>query len=335
MVVVSSSWNFCHIAGNHLERKLRRTQSIALAMGSKANLRSQGRKLMLFLSQHGSDLPMSEHEVCLYIQFLMISLKSPTSVRNYLSGAKFFHSMLEYDFPSLNSMEVRLTLRGMEKSLAHSVVKAKPIDVGLLRDIYAHLDMTNTVHVFFWCLFLFLFFLFARKSQFLPLTKKVGDVAKVVRRVDIRHTNKGLCCTFRWTKTTQTGKRVILPLVSISDSVLCPVSAYLRMIKCVPAPVDGPAFVLPGKKKILSPVTYRQFQSFLRTSIAATGCDPSGFSSHSFRRGGASFALKLGLPSELIQSQGNWLSDAYLGYLDITLQQRTDVAMTFAHAISG
>ena len=43
------------------------------------------------------------------------------------------------------------------------------------------------------------------------------------------------------------------------------------------------------------------------------------FAGHSFRRGGASFAMQAGLPGEIIMQLGQWSSDTYLQYLEIPL----------------
>lgn len=48
------------------------------------------------------------------------------------------------------------------------------------------------------------------------------------------------------------------------------------------------------------------------------------FSSHSFRRGGATFALSLGIPGEIIKLWGDWKSTAYLAYIDQVPQSVLD-----------
>ena len=50
--------------------------------------------------------------------------------------------------------------------------------------------------------------------------------------------------------------------------------------------------------------------------------DPSLFSPHSFRRGGATFAFDCHIPSEIIKLHGDWQSDAYLVYLELSQQQK-------------
>ena len=80
------------------------------------------------------------------------------------------------------------------------------------------------------------------------------------------------------------------------------------------------------KKKILH---------LLKSRLFAIGVAPSNSSGHSFRRGGASFAFALRIPSELIQQQGDWRSDAYLRYLGKPLSQRLKVAFAFKNALQS
>ena len=69
-----------------------------------------------------------------------------------------------------------------------------------------------------------------------------------------------------------------------------------------------------------SPVTYHMLCAFLQTALCAIGLDPCHFSPRSFHRGGASFAFKCHVPSE-IQCQGDWHSNAYLVYSETCIKQ--------------
>ena len=107
-----------------------------------------------------------------------------------------------------------------------------------------------------------------------------------MKRSDIVDFTDFVRCTFRWSKTTQVGFKFELPLVPIP-------SAYRRMIACVPAPGSEAAFVLKDENHdILKPITYTKFQKFFRQLVSQTGRDGKKYSSHSFRRGGATFALQ-------------------------------------------
>jgi hypothetical protein len=60
------------------------------------------------------------------------------------------------------------------------------------------------------------------------------------------------------------------------------------------------------------PITYFQFQKVLKSLIKSIGKDPDEYSSHSFRRGSASWAFSAEAPSELI------LMKSYYNTLSLT-----------------
>ena len=68
------------------------------------------------------------------------------------------------------------------------------------------------------------------------------------------------------------------------------------------------------------------FITHLRLCLRKLGLNPSCYSGHSFRRGGASFALQCGIPAEWIRLQGDWSSDAYQRYLDPSFDLRRRLA---------
>ena len=124
-----------------------------------------------------------------------------------------------------------------------------------------------------------------------------------------------------------------LHLCQISlHSVLCPVTAYKTMRKLVPASSLAPAFVLPTSKG-LSPMYYHSYQTFLRNKLSELGLPAQLYSSHSFRRGGATFAFKCAVPGELIKQHGDWSSAAYLSYLNFSMDQKVNVSKRLANRI--
>ena len=46
------------------------------------------------------------------------------------------------------------------------------------------------------------------------------------------------------------------------------------------------------------------------------------YSGHSFRRGGATWAMHIGLPGEVIQVLGDWQSNVYQRYTDMNFVER-------------
>jgi len=84
----------------------------------------------------------------------------------------------------------------------------------------------------------------------------------------------------------------------------------------------------------LSHITYAHFSSFLGEVIKVVSLDSTSYSPHSFRRGGATFAFEAKVPSELIKAHGEWRSDCYLIYLEMTDHQKRTAAARMAAAIS-
>ncbi len=310
------------------------TQQNAYAKGTVKNLLCQWKKFVSFTHNLScSSFPVSVDILCLYIQFLSRSLSSPQSVRNYVSGLKTVHSLCGVAFPSSNDILVRLTLRGLDRSLCHVPRRALPITPQILRKIYRVLDVSVPEQAVLWCLYLFLFYLFARKSQFMATSAKDPLMNKLVARRDVRIKDRVLQVQFKWTKTHQTGGEIlVIPLSPVPGSVLCPVRAFQRMITLVPAPPSSPVFVIPSGST-LKPVFYSKFQELFRRNLAEVGLDPSGFSSHSFRRGGASFAFACGVPGELVQLYGDWRSDAYKVYVDFSFEHKLFVSNRISSAL--
>ena len=97
------------------------------------------------------------------------------------------------------------------------------------------------------------------------------------------------------------------------------------MRKAIPAHKTSPAFCILKEGKCM-PIIYKQFQNKLRSLIEKTGRKPKYYSSHSFRRGGASLAFESNVTTELIQLHGDWRSDAYKEYLEFSLEKKLMVS---------
>ena len=317
-----------------LHRDLRSTQKKAFAKGTIKNLKVQWNKFYKFAVLTGLPVfPISLQHLCLYVQFLSRSLQCPKSVSNYVSGVKLLHQLAGLPFPDYTELEYRLTMRGLIRVLDHVPQRAAPITPVILLDIFKLLDVRDATQLVFWCLFLFMFFLFSRKSQFLPVSLSSQQVVRLVCRKDVTFSQGLLWVAFRWTKTRQAGKEPLLvPLAPIPGSPLCPVTAYSRMISAVPSLPHCPAFVLSTPSGPV-PVLYSLFHQVLRSLLSKVGLDPRKFSSHSFRRGGASFAFRSGVRGELIQKQGDWASDAYKLYLSMDIPSRVAVAQSMSKSV--
>ena len=70
------------------------------------------------------------------------------------------------------------------------------------------------------------------------------------------------------------------------------------------------------------PVTYNILNNQIKRWMQQIGENPKSFSTHSLRRGRAILAFKKGVPGETIKLLGDWASNAYMLYIDVTMEER-------------
>ena len=156
---------------------------------------------------------------------------------------------------------------------------------------------------------------------------------KHMTRGHINVIEEGLLVSMEWSKTNQFRKRLVsIPLCAIPNSSFCPVDAYLKMCATIPAPLSSPAFVVPSPSGLVT-LTHFSYVRKLKSLIKQVGLDPSEFSGHSFRRGGATFAFASQVSPDLIKKHGDWLSDTYQKYLAFDLTECVSVTQSMKRHI--
>ena len=144
----------------------------------------------------------------------------------------------------------------MERIKLHLVKQARAITPEILMSMHTFFDFSDPADMVLWCLFLF-FCIFARKSNLVPDSLQYQN-KKFLLCKDVESFGNILIVHIKWSKTIQFGQRFLkLPLVEIPGSVLCPVKAFNKMCKMVPALPSDQLFMLPNKKV----VTYYQYQN--------------------------------------------------------------------------
>ena len=293
----------------------------AYTEGTKSNIRVHWDSYVDFCNefQH-AELSATVESLSLYVQFLSNKLKSPGAVQNYLAGVKTMFVINNWDTELFDDYLIRMMMRGLKVVKQHVPRKALPITPKILRDIGEIWDETDNSATY-WALFLIAFYSLARKSNLVPDSVTKFNPLKQLTRGDLEVTSKALLVTLKWSKTNQAGRREIFPLPKNKGSPLCPVMAYLKMVRAFPASGSSPAFLV-GRFGRVQTVTYRMFQERIKKAMVEIQLDPEGYSSHSFRRGGATYAFHSGVHPNLIKKLGDWRSDAYLEYIDFPVEDR-------------
>ena len=281
-------------------------------------------------------LPVSLHTLCLYVQFLSRSL-APTSIRNYVSGVKHLHIVLGYDFPFSGNLLLKLVFRGIERLNPHVPLRAPPVFPCHLAAVASIIDWSSLHDVTVYSVALFLFMTLARLGNTVPPSPKAFSHKRFLCSSDISLSSLGVLVTFRHTKTIQLGKRrLTVPVLRVPNSPLCLATSLHRMQLLqlhhgIHPQARMPLFLVPRKTRFVS-LSKSQFLTSIKALFARVSVPfASELRGHSFKRGGASHAFRSGLPCELIKIYGDWKSDAYRLYLDISM----DTKLTYASRISA
>lgn len=234
---------------------------------------------------------MSEEVLCLYAQFLSRAI-TIGAIRNYLNGVRLFHLFQGVDYPHHLSFPLKLTINGLAKLSAHTPRQAQAITVTILQRVFHVLNDDNPLEWVIYCAALFSFFLLARLSNILPNSAASFDSSRDLCRRNIQFIDSYIAVIFNWTKTIQCReRRLVIPMVPIPGSPLCPVSAFHKMLQLFPASDTSPAFCFVRRSKLVSltkAVFLAKFRELLgRADVAAAHL----YTGHSFRSDGETISF--------------------------------------------
>ena len=227
--------------------------------------------------------------------------------------------------PLENNWCVQSVLSGIKRIHGTPPQPCLPITVNLLLGIRSLLNLSNSFHASFWAICLTSFFGLFRKSHLLPCSGPKFCSKKQFTRRDFVPTAHGFSVHVRWSKTIQLGQRTLwVPLVAQPNSRLCPVAAIRQAFSLTPlAGLDSQVFCWYNSDTHANAVlTYKGFMLCMKQLLVKLGVPADRYGTHSFRRGGATFALESGVPLDVISIMGDWKSDALFLYLHMPFSQR-------------
>ena len=321
---------------------MRKYRRHAFALSTSATCKSQLRAFLRFCLFFGyTPVPCSALHLLQYIVFLARSL-SASSIPNYLNLVRLLH--LQYGYPNpleepLCKHQKTLLMRGIKRLHGAQVSQKLPITPDVLYKMQCHLNFACSFDATFWAACLVAFFSFFHKSNLLPPSTAKFDPQLHLRNCDVRLYPWGIILVVRWSKTIQYRNRTLLvPVPKVAHSSLCPWSAVTRAFKLAGVyqsteHASAPAFTY-REGSALKALTYASFTNKLKLTLDKCGLDSALFSGHSFRRGGATFALHCGVPSDYIKLQGDWKSNAYERYLDHSLRYKLETVKQMCEGIT-
>ena len=308
------------------------TQGFRYAKNSAKNVISHIRTFFFFCRYYDlCALPASPTILMCFAELMSLTV-SYGHIKNLLSSVKFLHQAYNLPYPA-NDFSLDMTLQGLKRKLAKTPNQVLPINPIILREIYSHLNMGKKQDLALWCSFLVAFFCLFRKKNVVPESDKPND-EKTLRRkhIEIDKENNVVLIYCNFSKTNQFGASdLIIPVPGNEDPCLDLVRHLSKLFESVEADLDAPAFSY-SKDKF---VHYKLYTDKLKSLLAAAGYNPSLYSGHSFRRGGASFLYQVGGSILQIMSSGDWSSSCFTRYLFLTEEERMDAQLLMSTAISS
>lgn len=300
----------------HHER-LTRTLISSLTRGTWRNKHTQVAKFLVFMNDHKADpLNLKEYDLLSYVLHLQSTLRSPSSVHNYLSGVRTWLQSLNASTKAFASYRAVLMIRALNKHMAHTPRQAEPVSPCQVKVVVKFLDKLGKKTCSIKVVFLLAYFTLLRQSNLLPRSRS-DPAPHLLARSDIAICKSGLCISVRSSKTITSPDQIQnIWVPATADPALCPRRAW-KVLNQQRTDVDSRrAFVLPDG----SPLTLRLATKVIKLALQGSDFkEPGKFTFHGLRRGAAQACARAGVPLDQIMELGNWRSKAVHTYVPRSL----------------
>lgn len=280
----------------------------SVAPGTAANRLTQAKAYVRFsLIYHFDPLRPSGTNMCMYMQYLKNSFSAPTTVKNYLSGARTWVGQHGGELSAFTSPEYHQMSIGLNKRSQHVPSRAAPLDWDNIRIIIDFLDTTPGIPLGIKPCVLIGYHTFLRASNLLSPTMSAWGGPHTLSVKDLRLSDAGLEISVHSTKTKSDARPVKTLIPWGHDPIFCPTSAWLKYLHKIRPWCLGPAFLTDAG----SPLTPRHVVGFMRLALRGSKeLAPGTISLHSLRRGAVQSAAKSGVSHDAIKERGMWRSDS-------------------------
>lgn len=290
--------------GSLLYKQTIATFTSALAPGTYTNRYRQAATYLRFSLQYGCDyMNPSMINLCMFAQYLANNHDSPTSVKNYVAGAKTWVYEHGGNISAFMTPEISNMYKSIAKHSEHVIKRANPLSWSDIQQICMFLDSAHNSPLAVKCCILIGYSCLLRASNLLAPNADTWAGPHTLLGREILETSKGLIVVINTSKSTALPYSVVIP--RLADQNFCPVVAWNRYKAALDPPGSGPAFLLSDR----SPLTPKVVVALMRAALASDPKrDVKSITMHSLRRGAAQDADNAGIPIKSIMKRGAWRS---------------------------
>jgi hypothetical protein len=301
-----------------LELLLRKANDL-VASGLKLNTRktysSAQLQFVRFCNMYGiSPYNVPEQVLLMYIAYMNERHLKHSTMLVYLAAVRSLHIQAGLGDPLEGCLRVNLALKAVQRGCAPPKRK-----LPITRDILLSMGsiLSNTFdHRMLWSAFNLAYFGLLRAAEFCvtnpPFSPKLNLTTSDVKLFS-EPPPSYMSVHIKQSKTDTASKGVYL-YIGCSGHALCAVCSLKHYMDCTPVhenSADMPLFRFQDGQVLTRQLLVLHLHKFLN----AIGIDPSQYSGHSFRAGGATDCALSGMGDWEIKLAGRWTSDAYQRYV--------------------
>lgn len=252
-------------------------------------------------------------DIMMYTQLLVNSMKSPQSIKNYISGAKSFISQRGGNVYAFFHPTVVSLLKGFTRRSLYVPTQAPAIQFNFITQACTWLRAMSVEGEIIAGAVMFAITTFLRQSHFV-FTR--NGRPHLIPRSDLFFYPDRLVVVMRASKTTNASQQKHIIVMKNPATGVCPVYMIRQAMLLVPAPEEAPIFLDPYSYRVISPV--RMLELF-KIALAAAGHKQwASVTLHSLRRSGPHACIEAGSSVDEIRDHGGWRSNAVKTYLPPT-----------------
>lgn len=242
-----------------------------------------------------------------------------SSVLTYYQAVLFMHKLSNCLAPPLNHPLLESILTGIRNKEDGTSVKKEPFTPELLARVYRIVNLSVHDELLTWIGLLLMFRSLLRVSH-------ITVSSHTLRRYDVKFLSWGVIILVRSSKTSRKYLPSFeIPICAGNNQNLCPVWWLKLLFEIYPRKESDYLFSTDSCPSL----SYSSFRRLFRKFCVRAGIN-GNFGSHSFRRGGATFMSKIGLPVAAIKDRGLWSSNAVFDYIKPSVGHRKEVDEIFS-----
>ena len=272
----------------------------------------------------------TEESLCFYAAWAASrgSPLSHASAQKYLYGIRSVLMSEGITFPSFHDMPLlERLMKGWKKSTYATRRKPRlPVTVAILKQMMPHVEFTSKQYRLLWAALCTGIYGLFRSGELAPSSKNSKDF---LRLRDLNRDSKGHYRIFLAASKTDIWRVGVHVHILGNGSSTCPVRALDAMLKDRDlSKPDAPLFSVDGT----TPLTRTQLLKGMKILLDKAGLEPSRYSGHSLRKGGAQTLYEAGIPDSQIMILGRWRSACFKLYVALTDDIRSLISSKMAKA---